>query len=118
MPEAKSIHGLQRVVIRCANTILLKDVACVGELPGERADSVCVGWVYIEHDIQLASFAAYVAQLDDRRVAQALFHLETIVVKIWSPEILAHGIRRECAAAAVWVCGRVERGARRHVAED
>src|SRR5712675_50490 len=118
MPEAKSIHSLESIVIGCANTILLKNVACVGELPGERTDPVCVGWVYIEHDIQLAAFTAYVAELNDRRVAQALFHLETIVVKIRSAEILAHGIRRECAAAAVRVCGRVESGARRHVAED
>src|SRR5437868_6000499 len=118
MPGAKSIHGLESVVIGRANTIFLKDVAGVGELPGERADSVCVGWIDIEHDIQLASFAAYVAELNDRCVAQALFHLETIVVKIRSAEILVDGIRGKCAGAAVWIRRCVESGARRHVAEN
>src|SRR6266404_3839703 len=118
MPEAKSIHSLESIVIGCADTIFLKDVAGVGELSGERADSVCVGRVDIEHDIQLASFAAYVAELDDRRVAQALFHLETIVVKIRSAEILVDGICRESAGAAVWIRRGVESGARRHIAEN
>src|SRR5713226_9634540 len=113
MPGPKSIDCLESIVIGCANTILLKDVAGIRELQGELAVRV-----YIGHDVQLATLAAYVAELDDRRMAQALFHLETIVVKIRSAEILVDRVRRECAVATVRICRHVERSARRHVREN
>src|SRR6266404_95050 len=118
MPGAKSIHGLESVVIGRANTIFLKDVAGIRKLREKRPDSTCAGWVYIGHYVQLASFAAYVADLDDRRVPQALFDLQAIVVKIRRAEILVHGIRGENVAATVWICGHVECSARLDVGKD
>src|SRR6266849_570837 len=115
MPGAKSIDGLESIVVGCADTIFLKDVAGIRELRGELTIPV-----YIEHDVQLAPLAAHVTDLDDGGMAQALLHLETIVVKIRSAEILVDGIRGEFRGGADAICiGReVEGGARRDVRED
>src|SRR5216684_1044951 len=112
MPGAKSVGSLESIVVGCANTIFLKDVAGIRELRGELTVPV-----YIEHDIQLATLAAYVTDLDDGDMAQALFNMETLFVKIGSSEILVNGIRREFAGVAVCFCGLIERGARGYVAE-
>src|SRR5882757_916370 len=118
MPRAKSICGLQSVVVGCPNTIFLQDVPGVRVLPDERTYPECIGCIYIGHNIQLAAFAAYIAELDDRCIAQALFHLETIAVKIRSAEILVDSIRREGIRAAVWVCRRVEGSAGLYVRKN
>src|ERR1700681_4561059 len=113
MPGAKSVHGLQSIVVGCANTIFLKDVAGIRELRGELTVPV-----YIGHDVQLATLGTYVTDLDDGGMTQALFHLEAVAVKIGSAEILVNGIRGEFAAAAVRVCGHIEGSARLDVRED
>src|SRR6266849_268462 len=113
MPGAKSVGSLESIVVGCADTIFLKDVAGIRELRGELTVPV-----YIGHYVQLATFAAYVTDLDGGGMAQALFHLEAVVVKIGSAEILVDGIRREFAGAAVWIRGHIEGGARLDVRED
>src|ERR1700687_2641905 len=107
MPTAKSILGLEGIVVGCANAIFLKDVASVGVLHRQLAVSV-----YVSHDIQLAALGTYVTELEYRAMAQTLFHLQTIAIKIGRAEVLVDGICCKLAGAAVWIRGYVECDAR------
>src|SRR5258708_38694373 len=97
MPRAKSERSLQRIVIRCANTILLQDVPGVRELRVQRMRTGRISRVYVGHDIQLASLAPHVADLEYGGMPQAFFHLPAVVEEIRRAEILVYRIRRESA---------------------
>src|SRR5437879_8340929 len=113
MPCAKSVRRLQSIVVRCANAIFLKDIAGIGELSGELTVRVDIC-----HDVQLPPLAAHITDLDNRGVAETLFHLQAVVEKVGRAEVLVYRVRREYAAAAARICRHIERGARRYVWED
>src|SRR5882724_11711832 len=118
MPATKSIRCLEGVVVGCADAVFLQDVAGIGKLRVKRMASACSSRIYVGHNVQLAALAAYVTNLEDGRMPQALLHLQAIVVKIRSAEILVDSVCRECIATAVRVCGHVERRASRHISEN
>src|SRR5882724_8388658 len=101
MPSAKSICRLEGIVVGCSDAVFLQDIAGIGKLRIKWTAPVCSRGVYVGHDVQLATLAAYVTNSDDRGVAEALFHLQAIVKKIRCEEILVDRVCGECVATAV-----------------
>src|SRR6266853_2902059 len=120
MPGAKSIRRLEGVVVGCSDAVFLQDIAGIGKLRVKRMAPVCSSRVYVGHDVQLATLAPYVTELEDGRMPQALLHLQAIVVKIGSAEILVDSVCRKssCGAYAIWIRREVESRACRDVRKD
>src|SRR5580765_7330909 len=115
MPAAKSIRRLEGIVVGCSDAVFLQDIAGIRKLGGELTVRVYVG-----HDVQLATLAPYVTDLEDGRMPQALLDLQAVVVKIRSAEILVDSVCREFGrgAYAIWIRRKVESRACRDVRKD
>src|SRR4029077_14347079 len=116
--------ALQRVVVRRAGTVELHDGADVGVLTIESPSRGRTYLVDVEHGAQLAAFAAHITDLEYRRAAQTLFHLQIVVKEVGGPEVLVDGVHvvvigsvgLRYAASRIGV--EIQAGAKRDSGED
>src|SRR6266576_638487 len=101
MPGAQPVDGLESIVVGCPDAVFLKDIAGIGVLESE-----LTGVINVQHDVQLASLTTHISNLENGGIAQALFHLEAVIVEIGSAEVLVDGVSRKDVCAAV-VSGRL-----------
>src|SRR5262249_22225284 len=84
VPGADPEDGLKSVVIGCASAVELQDGAVLMQW-------ICIKdpvLVNVFHDIQLASLAAHISDLEHRGFTKALLDLQVVVVEIRGAEVL------------------------------
>ena len=85
-PGAYSEVRLQRIVVRRSNAVQLND----GAIVLGRADIERPVLVYVGNNVQFASLASHITDLEHARLSYTLLHLEVVVVEVGRAEVLAH----------------------------
>src|SRR5260370_17405739 len=92
MARLKPQSRLQGIVVRGADAVELVHAAVVGETGGRsKAGTELTELVNVQHDRELAAFAAHVAHLPDRHpVAEALLDIQVVVKEVGCAKVLAN----------------------------